>query len=408
MDTLWPTVGPFAQKQPGGRRRAIPLAGSTLLVGASVHLLWLVLQLYLKSRGVSTFWIGMVATFNAVGMLAGGLLWGTVSDHVRRRRLLVLLALGLAVAMGALVLLPPTGIILGTSFARSLCFSGFGAVTIAIISGSSRAERRGKNLSYVSSARALGFALGALSSGFLLEAIGYRAAFAVATALPLLALLFVTRLPAENPIQRTRSSSAWREALALGLGDLYLALALRQMAIFGAFALLYVYMDTLGISPGVMGVVASLNTLTQVLALIGFGRLADRLGRRRVFMLGFGLSILTPCSFVILPNVYGMALGYITLGLGFSSLHVGATAHIGDRVSEDRQGQMLGLYESSRGLGGLLGPALAGTLIPVTGFQGMFLVMAGIAGLGFLVMLAGRILRRRAAHDTHIAGDAAY
>jgi len=406
-DTLSLTVEPSSQRQLSGRRRAIPLAASTLLVGISVHLLWLVVQLYLKSQGVSTFWIGMVGTINAAGMLAGGLMWGTISDHVRRRRLLALLIVGLSAGIAVLVLLPPTSVILGTSFARSLFFSGLIAVTIAIISGSSRAERRGKNLSYVASSRAMGFALGAFASGFLLEWLGYRAAFGVAAFIPLIALLFVLRLPAENPIRRPRASSAWREALSRGLGDLYLALALRQMAILGAFALLYVYMDTLGISPGIMGVVASMNMITQVPSLIVFGWLADRLGRRRVFMLGFALSILTPCWFVIIPSVIGMALGYVTLGLAFSSLHVGATAHIGDRVAGERQGQMLGLYESSRGLGGLLGPVLAGSLAPVIGFKGMFLIMAGIASLGFLLMLAGRIIRRRSSTSQQPAHEAA-
>lgn len=388
MDTI-PEASPGAE----GRRRAVPLAVSTLLIGGSVHLLWLVLQLYLKDRGVTTFWIGMVATLNAAGMLAGGLMWGTISDHVRRKRLLTLLALALSAGIAILVLLPPTAVILGTAVFRSLFFSGFCAVAIAIISGASRAERRGKNLSYVSSARAFGFALGAIASGFLLESIGHRASFAVAASLPLLALVFVLRLPSENPTRRPKGTSAWREALRQGLADLYVALALRQMAVFGAFALLYVYMDSIGIPPSTMGIVASTNMLTQVLALIAFGRLADRIGRRRVFMLGFALSVITPLSFVLLPNVYGMALGYVTLGIGFSSLHVGATAHIGDRVPEEKQGQMLGLYESSRGLGGLLGPALAGGIIPSIGFTGMFFVMSGIAALGFLLMLLGRIVR---------------
>lgn len=237
--------------------------------------------------------------------------------------------------------------------------------------------------------------LGAATSGVVLEWLGFRAALGVAGVLPLFALVFIARLPVENPVQRAPRSNAWKEALSHGLGDLYFALALRQMAVFGAFALLYIYMDTLGIPPSVMGVVASLNTLTQVLALIAFGWLADRIGRRRVFMLGFALSILTSCSFVILPNIYGMILGYMTLGLSFSSIHVGATVHIGDLVPYERQGQMLGLYESSRGLGGLLGPVLAGGLVPMIGFRGMF-----------LVMLVGRIIRRRHAATAPPASEA--
>jgi len=350
-------------------------------------MLWLLVQLFLKENGVPTFWIGMVATINAAGMLAGGLLWGTVADHVRRRRLLALLIAGLSLVIALLGLLPPTSIILGSTALRALFFAGTGAVTTAMISGSSSVERRGKNLSYISSARAVGFALGAVASGYLLEWLGFRWSFLIAAGLPLIALWFVLQLPQENPIQRRqRASNALRHALRSGLADLYLALALRQMAVFGAFGLLYVYMDSLGISPGTMGLVSSLNMGTQIGALLLFGWLADRVGRRRVFMLGFALSVFTPLHFVLFPSLVGIALGYVTLGLGYSSLHVGATSHIGDRVGQKRQGQMMGLYESSRGLGGIAGPAVAGALIPLTGFQGMFLVMAAVAALGFLLM----------------------
>ena len=177
--------------------------------------------------------------------------------------------------------------------------------------------------------------------------------------------------------------------------DLFVATMLRQMSTFGTFALLYVYMDSIGISPSVMGAIGATNTATQVLALLAFGWLADRVGRRPIFMLGFSLSILTPLAFVFFANVAGMVAGYVTLGLSFSSMYVGATAHIGDRVPHERHGQMMGLYDSSRGLGGLFGPVLAGVTVPLIGFRGMFLVMAGIAALGLLVMLVGRVAHRR-------------
>ena len=115
-------------------------------------------------------------------------------------------------------------------------------------------------------------------------------------------------------------------------------------------------------------------------------------------MLGFALSALTPCVFTIARNAAGMAAGYGILGLSFSSLYIGSAAHIGDRVPEGRQGTMLGLYETSRGLGGFIGPLLAGAITPLVGYTGMFFTMAGIAGVGFLVMFIRRGLSRRRAN----------
>ena len=144
-----------------------------------------------------------------------------------------------------------------------------------------------------------------------------------------------------------------------------------------------------------MGAISATNTATQVVALLLFGWLSDRVGRRPIFMLGFGLSALTPLVFVFTASVCGMIIGYVMLGISFSSMYVGATAHIGDRIPHEQHGQMIGLFESSRGLGGLFGPLIAGATVPVIGFKGMFLVMTGIAALGLLVMFVGGLGDRR-------------
>ncbi|MFC2105094.1 MFS transporter [Candidatus Bipolaricaulota bacterium] len=389
----------ISQPQPGGRRRAIPLAASTLFVAISLGG-GLVVQLYLKSLDTPLFLISLTTSLHGVGMLIGAWLWGTVSDHVKRRRLLAFLTLGMSASIGALVFLPSIGVVLAVSVLRSLMFAGTGVVAIAVISASSLAERRGKNLSYISSARSMGFATGSIVAGLALAAVGYRATFALFAFLPILAFAATWFLPSENPVVHKDRIGAWKAIFSSGLSDLYLATALRQMAIFGTFSLLYVYMESVGIPIHLMGIIAASNTVTQVLAMLFFGWLADRMGRRRIFMLGFFLSILTPLFLVLAVNIVGMIAAYVTLGLSFSALYVGSTAHIGDRVPAHRHGQMLGLYESSRGLGGLFGPVISGAITPLIGFKGLFLVMAGIATLGFLVMLFGRtVLGRRIVVD---------
>ena len=397
-----------SQPQPGGRRRAIPLAGSTLFVATAVGGLGLIIQLYLKSLDTPLFLISLVATVNSIGMLIGSWLWGTVSDYIKRRRLLALLTLGLTGSIGVLIALPSTNVVMASAIFRSLMFAGVGTVSIAVVSASSLVHRRGKNLSYISSARAFGFAAGNILAGIVLAKLGFRPSFVMFALLPIVAFGIVWLLPNENPVERKEKIGAWKAIFAAGLLDLYLATALRQMATFGTFALLYIYMGSIGIPISLMGVISASNTATQVLALLAFGWLADRVGRRRIFMLGFFLSALTPLFFVFATNVYGMIAGYVTLGISFSSLYVGSTAYIGDRVPHERHGQMLGLYESSRGFGGLFGPIIAGVITPIVGFKGMFLVMAAIAALGFMVMMLGKTVlghRLRAGDAPVAAGD---
>ena len=379
---------------PQGRRYAKPLAGSGLLVGASLGGLLLFIQLYMKSLGASTVLIGLISSLNAAGTLIGSLFWGAIADRVRRRPLLFITAAALSAAILVMVALPRVEVVLVTAFVRLFLFAGFTAVTIAIVSGASAQSRRGKNVSYVSSARAFGLAVGSMTAGFVLEWLGFRFGFLLIGLLAAVGALILLGLPQEPAPRLGRQRGSLQMIRAAGLIDLYVATMLRQMAVFGTFSLLYIYMDTLAIPTWLMGIVGSFNMLTQTGALLVFGRLADRFGRRRIFMLGFALSVATPCLFVLVPSAVGMALGYVSVGLSFSSLYIGSTAHIGDRVPPERQGTMLGLYESSRGLGGLFGPVLAGILVPTVGYTGMFLTMAGIALLGLLVMTIGYRPRR--------------
>ena len=148
-----------------------------------------------------------------------------------------------------------------------------------------------------------------------------------------------------------------------------------------------------------MGMARATNHALQVPAMLLFGQLADRVGRRGIFVLGFGLSALVPVAFGVADSAWGMAAGFLILGVAFSALYVGSTAHIGDRVPAESQGAMLGLYESSRGLGGVLGPLIAGAIAPVVGFRHMFFVMAGIAATGFLLVVFRRDRTHRVSHS---------
>jgi len=383
--------------RPVGRRFALPLAGSSVFLAAATGGLGLLVQLYLKQEGAPTILISSVSSLGSAGALLGSLFWGRIADRSSRKLLLVLCGLGITLGVGLLIPLPVDSIVLTSAFVRLFMNTGFAAVSMAIVSSASATARRAKNLSYITSSRSMGFGIGSLASGFVLEYLGFRNAFVVMALLPMIGTSLLALLPGEprpKPAERRPTLRIMRSA---GLADLYASTMLRQLGITGTFSLLYVYMDGLGIAPGIMGTVSALNTLTQVGALVVFGSVADRIGRRRVFMFGFALSATIPLLVAFASNAAGMAAAYVTLGISFSSLYIGSTAHIGDRVPRDRQGTMLGLYETSRGLGGFIGPIVAGAIAPALGFFGMFLTMAAISGLGFAVMVTRRLIVRRVA-----------
>ena len=229
-------------------------------------------------------------------------------------------------------------------------------------------------------------------AGFLLGAAGFRWSFLTLAFLPLLALPVLLLLPQQKRegLGGSGAGSGWRWLASGRLKNLYLGVALRQAGISGAGSLVFVYMASLEILPGTMGLVKALGLGVSTVGVLFFGWLADRMDRRRIFLFGFGIAGFCPLIFALASNAWDMAAGYLVLGMSFGSYYAGSTAHIADAVSSEKQGTMLGLLESSRGLGGVVGPLIAGAVTPAVGLRGMFLTMAGIAGLGFVLVLSDK------------------
>jgi len=373
-----------------GRVGLLPMALLVVLPFATEAALRLLVQLYLRDLNASTTIISLSTSLCWLGILFGSAFWGVLSDSKGRRLLLSLILVGSAAAVAAGAFLPTVEVTLLLVFVRVALLIGIGPITMAIVSAASSARNRGRSLSYLSALRTGGFMLGSALAGFVLASAGYRWSFVLFAVLPLVSLSALFRSgrgDTANGASRHRTFHLLRRG---GLRSLYLGTVFRQMGNTGAGSLIFVYMATLGISPSSSGLLSALNPAMQIAAMLVFGHVADRIGRQRVFLIGFSLSVVVLALFGVSRSAAGIAAGFGLLGVAFPALFIGSASYIGDLVPRARQGAMLGLFESSRGLGGVLGPLIAGSLTPWIGYRGMFLVMAGLAGIGLVFVLLGR------------------
>ena len=364
--------------------------GALLLLTAEAAMA-LLIQLYLQSIDASPLVISLSSSLAWMGALLAGPAWGSLADRRSKRVLLsiILSASGLATAF--LGSLPPAVGTLVLATVRGLLVNGMAPVGMALISAVSVAQMRGRNLAAFSASRVGGFVFGGVLGGLLLSWMGFRWTFLLLGALPWLGLPFIARLPSppRSAVSEDRRPSALAAFRNRELVLLYTGIMLRQIATGAVGALSFVYMASYGLSSGTMGVVGAVSPLTGTLTTFLFGWMADRFGRRSVILFGFVVVILYPLAFSVARTPWTFALATLPLGLSFASYYTGATSRIGDIVPLERQGAMLGFLDSSRGLGGVLGPLLGGTIVSFAGYPAMFATMSAIAAIACVIVVIG-------------------
>jgi len=356
-------------------------------------------QLMLKEQGAPLFLVSMSTTMCWFGTLVGGVMWGRFADTYRSQWLMLAVVAGATLSIGILAVGIPASAVLVMSFARLFAVSGNTPISMTMISRKSSLKRRGRDLSGLSSSRSIGATLGLLVGGILIGRVGFSGTFIALTAWSSLALV-ITLLARhaweqqEKPVAPPRLPP-FRTSVHRLLG----ATVLRQTAIVGTSSLIYVYMQELSIRSDWMGGISGLNPAMQFLGLLLFGQMADRIGRRHVFLLGFLLSVAAPTIYAFASNTALLAIGFIVHGIGFGALYIGSASYIGDVTPSRLQGRMFGLYEASFAVGGVIGPILSGAIATYLGLRPMLWTMAAIAACSAALAYTQATPARKALDD---------
>lgn len=142
------------------------------------------------------------------------------------------------------------------------------------------------------------------------------------------------------------------------------------------------------------GVIVALYTAGSLLPRLMWGRLADRRGRRVVFVIGVVvMTILSPLYpvFALLPAILLLRL---LQGVGFSAASTAASTMAADLVPPSRRAEGIGYYALANTIGMALGPNLGLAVHQGAGALWLFLVSAAGGVVSLLVVTLVRYERR--------------
>jgi EmrB/QacA subfamily drug resistance transporter len=139
------------------------------------------------------------------------------------------------------------------------------------------------------------------------------------------------------------------------------------------------------------GTVAWLSTLAFLIVtstLLLFGRLSDQFGAKNVFVAGFVVYGVGALAAGLAPSFPLLLLARGLQALGVSMLSANALAILTECFPPHQRGLAVGVSSTIVGAGYFVGPIMAGQIIELFGWRVVFLALAPVAAIGFLVNLA--------------------
>ena len=330
--------------------------------------------------------VGILIATYAISTASCQPLVGWLSDHLGRRKSLILAGL-------AIVAVSTFSFNIATLFLQLLVLrviQGIGvALTIptsfAVISLSTHRRQRATAMAFYSTARMLGFGIGPLLGGFMLVNVGYFWSFATAAMLVLAGMILVALLLDERRLTPRGDEGDARPA-PLSFRELLGRRGMLPMVLINFTLALMINMlpplekwvnERLGQSAAEFGVALSVMLLANLLAQLPVGRISDAAGRRPLIITGMALMVPAIVTIGLATSTWVLLAALAVLGISAAMLSSPTYALAADLAPPGSAAKQMSVLTTAYGTGMALGPLLSGFLAGYFFYELPFL-MAGV------------------------------
>ncbi len=145
------------------------------------------------------------------------------------------------------------------------------------------------------------------------------------------------------------------------------------------------YLTSLG-GPQYKGLIISLFTVTAMLSRPFSGKMADKVGRVPVIIIGSLVCFFSSLMYPAISTVFGFLLLRLVHGFSTGFTPTGLTAYLSDIIPANKRGEAMGIMGTAGTVGMAAGPAIGGAVANNFGLDAMFYVSSAFAIASIIVV----------------------
>ncbi|MGS0984628.1 MFS transporter [Burkholderia glumae] len=390
------------------------LAGSAIgyaMDGFDLLILGFMLPAISASLRLDAQQAGALVTWTLVGAVAGGLIFGALSDRYGRVRVLSWTILLFAVFTGLCALARGFADLLVYRTVAGIGLGGEFGIGMALAAEAWPASKRARVSSYVALGWQAGVLLAALLTPALLQALGWRGMFAVGV-LPALAA-WAMRHRLHEPELFLRARRPYPDGAAAGpagfgrrvlllfadartartsLGIVILC-AVQNFGYYGIMIWMPTFLSKqLGFSLTKSGIWTAVTVLGMMAGVWSFGQLADRIGRKPTFLIYQAGAVVMVFVYARLADPAAMLWAGALMGMFVNGMVGGYGTLMSEAYPTAARATAQNLlWNVGRALGGL-GPLAVGALAALAARYSFPVAIAALAALYLIDMIATLVL----------------
>jgi DHA1 family multidrug resistance protein-like MFS transporter len=362
----------------------VVLYASQFVAAMGISMVSPLLPVYAEELGASGIWIGLTFSIFALTQMITSPFVGGWSDRFGRKPFIIGgLLLYLVAALGYLA---------ATELWHVLAFRALSGVGTSMIFSVARAYlglmvprgQEGRWSGVFTTADIVGFGIGPLLAGTARELFGFDAVFVGMALLMGSGAVIVSLLLPAHPSGsgRTHEPTGAQSSIGAALRDrmvfaLTLNWALVSLSFGSTLAFLGVRLERLDVSPGFIGLVFALQSLSSGLSQPFLGRLADSVDRRLLNAIGLSTLAVLILSLGLTERTSVVALTMLGVGAASGLAAVATNAMQLDAGRRHGMGTVIGLGSAGNAAGVLIGSIMGGVVVDLTGRDAAAFYTAG-------------------------------